>query len=364
MKNAKAIAGILAILSITVFLLVLFTHKHPQEKPHTSQTEKLSPSPVYPKNASTSLEKNAEDSDGDADNLVPSPPDSRLLEEVRNWGKTPIVFYGKVVDEKSQAVNDALIRYSTTDLSPEGRTMRETRSSSDGTFSIQHVHGKNLVVRVSKAGYYEYQDARRGFQYAGPGDHFVPNKDKPEIFRLRKKEKQAPLLTRQKLFTFPTDGSFHSLLLFKALRKEGNLSDADIVVSFRRDQTQPRGSQSWSLLLQVPQGGGLIESHEEFMFLAPETGYQTNVQLGASRSADVEKQYYLRLPNNEGYARLKMTFIPNYNETGAMDLDYAINPTTSRILESDEKKWYDVISKSQGAIELVLRHKPEPENTP
>lgn len=363
MKNAKAIAGILAILSITGFLLVLFASKHPQEKLHTSQTKKLSPSPVYTKNATIDLENNAEDSDGDTDNLVPSPPDPRLLEEVRNWGRTPIVFYGKVVDDKMKSVNDALIRYSTTDLSSEGRTMRETRSSSDGTFSIQNVHGKNLVVRVSKAGYYEYQDARRGFQYAGPGDHFTPNKDKPEIFRLYKKGQQAPLLARQKLFTFPPDGSFHSLLLFKAQRKEGTLNDADLLVSFRRDRTQPRGSQSWSLLLQVPEGGGLIESNEEFMFLAPEAGYQTNVQLGASTSGDVQKQYYLRLPNNEGYARLKMTIIPDYNETGALDLNYAINPTPSRILEADEQSWFEVVSKGQGAIELILRHKPKPEDT-
>lgn len=364
MKNAKLAAGILATLSIAVILLALLTRSHQQKDSSFSPNNMPLMSSVYDNTTSTSREPITEDTDEDAEILNPAPPDPKLLEEVISWWKAPIVFYGKVTDNDGHPIPNAKVNLMINDLSKEGTTEYHKTADSNGRFEVLGLRGKHLHIDITKEGYYQGRGSYRSFQYAGPGDHFTPNKDKPEIFRLYKKGQQAPLLARQKLFTFPPDGSFHSLLLFKAQRKEGTLDDADLLVSFRRDHTQPRGSQSWSLLLQVPKGGGLIESNEEFMFLAPETGYQKNVQLGAGTSGDVQKQYYLRLPNNEGYARLKMTVIPDYNETGAMDLDYAINPTLSRILESDEKSWYDAVSKGQGAIELVLRHKPATEDTP
>ena len=68
----------------------------------------------------------------------------KIEEEVAGWGKMPIKFYGKVLDEMSQSIEGASIDYSITDLSPEGRTMYHAKSKRDGSFLIENRQGKNL----------------------------------------------------------------------------------------------------------------------------------------------------------------------------------------------------------------------------
>jgi|GEM_PF-1869976 len=365
MENAKAIAGILAILSITVFLLVLFALKQPQEKPHTSQTEKLSPSPVYPKNDSTSLKKDAEASDENADNLVPSPPDPRLLEEVRNWGKTPIVFYGKVVDEKNIAIPNAKVDLRVNDLSKEGTTKYQKESDSSGTFVVQGLRGKHLHIDVKKEGYYQGKESFRSFQYAGPGDHFVPNKDKPEIFRLRKKGQQAPLIITGGGIQLPKDGTPVEISLLNGRQAKQGQGDLIVRAWSETDKKTPNGEFPWRFVLEVPQGG-LQANTEEFAFKAPESGYipkleQQFIPSTPGWRSHLEGESFLK--NQDGnYALVHWEMIPGGSHF--IYLRSRLNPTGSRVLESDEKSWYDAVSKGQGVFELVLRHKPEPENTP
>lgn len=348
---------ILAMLALLWFLVKPTKPTSPSEVPVNSKT-------FHANAVNSSHENHSDDSNTDTDKLVPPALDLKLLEEVRNWGKTPIVFYGKVVDEKSQAVSDALIRYSTTDLSPEGRTMREIRSSNDGTFSIQRVHGKNLVVRVTKDGYYEYQDARRGFQYAGPGDHFAPDKDKPEIFRLRKKGQQEPLIITGGSIKLPKDGTPVEISLLNGRQTLQGQGDLVVRAWSETDKKAPHGEFPWRFVFEVPQGG-LQPSKEEFAFKAPESGYTTKLEQQFIPSTQgwrsrLEGSSFLK--NRDGhYALVHWEMIPGGSHF--IYLRSRLNPTGSRVLEADEKSWYEAVSKGQGVYELVLRHKPKPEDT-
>ena len=213
------------------------------------------------------------------------------------------------------------------------------------------------MVRVSKRGYYQYTDAWRGFQYGGPGDEYTPDAKKPEIFRLRKKGVEEPLVQDGSLFGFPIDGAEQSIDFFKKIRKPGRFEDTDLIVSFHRNGKDVERTLNWSVKFEIPKGGGLIESDEEFMFMAPESGYRAVYELKNLDTPREEKKFYIKLPENQGYARVEMAFMPDYNDSAAIDMKYFINPT-SRNLEYDHGWSIQVKWRRDDSVELVY---PTPE---
>ncbi len=118
-----------------------------------------------------------------------------LLEHSRNAWKTPIEFYGKVLDEATNPVAGVQIDFDCNDLSSTGTSSYRTESDGNGLFSINNIKGKLLVVKVSKEGYYARTPFGKYFFYAGENENFVPNADAPVIFWLRKKGQGVELVT-------------------------------------------------------------------------------------------------------------------------------------------------------------------------
>ena len=100
----------------------------------------------------------------------------RYLEESRldrQWPwKQSIDFYGKVVDERGQAVEGAAVEMSWmswNDLSEERTSKTNMLSYSSGLFALEGQQGKLLSVSVSKAGYYSPPIGWiKSFEYANP----------------------------------------------------------------------------------------------------------------------------------------------------------------------------------------------------
>lgn len=70
-----------------------------------------------------------------------------------DW-KTPIEFYGKIVDERAAPVPEANVTFLWTDLSREGSSQLKTLSDEQGMFALKGVRGKTLVIEIRKEGYY------------------------------------------------------------------------------------------------------------------------------------------------------------------------------------------------------------------
>lgn len=94
--------------------------------------------------------------------------------------RTPIDFYGQVVDENGVAVADAKVVFGLNNL--KGHSAIETMSDSAGFFELLNRKGKHLSVRVSKEGYYTSAQNQTGFFYAGRNNNFVPNASNPVLF--------------------------------------------------------------------------------------------------------------------------------------------------------------------------------------
>ncbi len=252
--------------------------------------------------------------------------------------RTPIEFYGKVVDENETPVQGTQIEFSCTDLSAAGNSYYRTTSDAAGLFSLNNVQGKLLVVRnIEKEGYYVSKQNRNNFFYAGENENFIPDVGNPIVFRLRKKGQAEPLVVSEGIFSVSISGKLLEIDLKtgKATASgKGNL----IVEFYRTPLDQTKGQiYDWSFQISVP-GGGLALSTNEFDFLAAKGGYEPVGKI--ETPASLEKQWYGRF-NRKYFIRFAdgtygriLVDLMSYN--GSLKIESFINPSGSRNLEYNE----------------------------
>ena len=258
-----------------------------------------------------------------------------------------ITFYGKVVDEKGNPVEGATAFFSVNDLSENSATPFEIKSDDEGLFSLRNVKGGGTSVRVFKDGHYTSPTEYRYFDYNRESASHVPDANNPVIFQLRKKGEAAELVHREKLFTFTIDGTVHYIDLLTGKKYVGGSSQGDFSVRIIRSQKSSNDRFDWEVVLEAVGDGGFIESTEEFMLQAPEDGYQPVIHIGynapdANWRSEERRKFYLRSRAGKFYTRLETTIIPEYNNKGAIDLNYYLNPDKSRNLEYDKSKEIEV----------------------
>ena len=116
----------------------------------------------------------------------------------------------------------------------------------------------------------------------------------------------------------------------------------DLLVHFSVSELNADRKFDWSLTLEAADGG-LVESNEEFMFLAPANGYQSTIEISQQADdpnwvSEQKRKFYITSRRGSVYGRLEMTIIPNYNQNAAIDLLYFINTNASRNLEYDPQQ--------------------------
>lgn len=265
---------------------------------------------------------------------------SRKADPLYDW-KQPIDFYGKAVDENNQSVAGASVDYTWSTISTNGTLTKQGVTDGSGFFEI-HETGKGISITVSKQGYYTTPSERlRSYEYANPGDGlFTPDAANPVVFRLRKKGEAAQLIHGLKLFGSRVDGTLSYVDLTTA--KAALTPPGDLTVQCTRSERNADKRFDWTFTLGVP-GGGLIESTNEFMFLAPDGGYQPSFQI-SHRINDPDwtgrekRKFFVRSHDGQHYARIEITIIPDYSQNAAYDLEWYLNPNGSPNLESAPDK--------------------------
>jgi hypothetical protein len=274
----------------------------------------------------------------------------RYIENVKadpdyDW-KQPINFYGRVVDENNQPVAGATAGFEWTDLSQKGTSKATAISDETGFFSLTDRQGKRLVVDVAKDGYYSGGNSRNAaFEYANPGDGlFTPDSANPVVFHLRKKGEAAQLIHGLKLFGSRVDGTLSYVDLTTA--KNGRTPPGDLTVQCTRSERNADKKFDWTFTLGVP-GGGLIKSTDEFMFLAPDSGYQPTFQIShrindPDWTGQEKHKFFIKSQDGRHYARIEITIMPDYNQNAAYDVEWFLNPNGSPNLESAPDKTTNV----------------------
>jgi hypothetical protein len=254
------------------------------------------------------------------------------MERMQNEWRTPIEFYGKVVDENENPVTNADVHFIWTDLSPTGNSERTAKSDGNGLFFLLNTTGKNLIIDVSKAGYYPYQPFA-SFNYAGENQNFVPDQNNPIVFRLKKRGKGEELIHFDKGFPVPKNGApiLIDLLTGNLITSGENTLKVEC---WTYDKEKREGWKfDWKCRISVP-GGGLQIYNQEFPFLAPEDGYSPNDEIDMTVkpgwSQDLKRNYFIHTADGK-FGRITFTMITHGDHF--CRIDSFLNPDDSRNLE-------------------------------
>jgi hypothetical protein len=253
--------------------------------------------------------------------------------------QAPIEFYGKVVDENSNAVAGAKIGFHWVEIpTEEGNRTTTTESDAAGLFSLHGQRGPSLTVWFSKEGYYSSRGGQMSFNYASGPDILSPDPQNPVVFNLKKKGTPEPLvhiagigLRTMRDYLLAADGKPTEVSL-----RDGRLAPAgqrDLKVEFRAGESIAPSEISWWCRVTVPDGG-LIQTSEEFPFLAPENSYQEFDQWSITSTnwtESLDKQYYVKLRDgNFGRVKLRVIGVP---KRAYFRMESFLNPSGSRNLE-------------------------------
>lgn len=215
--------------------------------------------------------------------------------------KTPIDFYGIVLDQYGKPVPSAEINASVADNMISG-SLLNTKSDAMGRFTLK-TRGAGLHIEVKKGGYRrtepesEISPSSQGFDYGvdvGRGIH-RPDPSAPIVFHLRKAVNPVPLERLSANPKVPRDGTSIAVSLEKT-------SKVSIQISCRtiEDNPIPNGPYKWRCEVAI-QGGGIQEVADEQSFLAPDKDYSASALIDMRKTLDrnlwssrVTKNYWLR----------------------------------------------------------------------
>ena len=249
----------------------------------------------------------------------------------------PIKFYGKVVDDTGQPVPAADVHFQWTTLSTRGTGEVDTQTDSQGRFALEGVHGKRLLVRLSKPGY-DPSDARNktSFEYAIPSDEMYhePYAEAPIVFHLRKQKPSPDVVSKSTKVMLQGDAATVRISFETGKpRATGEL----LIVASKPWPPRPMSpSYDWNVGFHI-ENGGFVDAPEQFAFEAPESGYvpdytvDMRAALGSGWKVNVERTVYFVVGQPKRYGRL--TFRTDGNSRYIF-LYYVINRSGSRNLEA------------------------------
>jgi hypothetical protein len=256
---------------------------------------------------------------------------------------TPISFWGKVIDEKGNAVPGATVKFGANDNpNPMEQGSKYTVSANDrGLFSIRGIHGIALNVEVSKEGYYATPESRGGVNYVlkNNTDRPVPTSANPAVFVLRKKGDVVKLIyISERQIKVPKNGSPTEISLESGRAVPAGYGGLKIECWTEDEKKDAQGKYPWHCRVSVP-GGGLLKREGNFNFQAPDADYPSYDDIGPPNerwSAMAERQYFVKTADGH-FARVNLQM-----RTGGVHfvmIESYFNPTPgSQNLEYDPGK--------------------------
>jgi len=276
----------------------------------------------------------------------------RKLDPTSEW-RTPIEFFGKVIDERNQPVAGASIDVAWSGTvekyGGDGVGKRTLTSDANGMFTLTGVEGKGMTVQVSKDGYHVPSKSNmQWFEYAGFWEptFIEPERDKPIIFHLVKRSVAEPTyrVRQRSIATSPSWVKHIDLLAQPAETSAGGDMALRIVRSPNPGYQNPF---DWELIIEGSGGAEFVESKDEFMLRAPDEGYQNTLSKSFKqvRGNSIETlKFYVRNKTRKLYAAVSVQVTPYYpnhatkEDSACFIVTGTVNPNDSPNLEYDPEK--------------------------
>jgi hypothetical protein len=230
---------------------------------------------------------------------------------------TPILFYGKVIDQDGNPVAGAEVEYAGNNIPWGGAARQQMNTDAAGEFRITS-KGISLSVNVSKENYRSVlrrsdippaeaagdPSSSDSFNYAklfGPTVH-QPDKARPIIFTLYKSGVLEPLIVdKGKDLIMAKDGT--------PIRVQLQPENPKTLIELQcwTDEKSPNAERhyDWRFKMTIP-AGSMVERTNEIAFTAPESGYDQQVfeysmakeLLGNQWKYEVKKSFFIRFEND------------------------------------------------------------------
>jgi hypothetical protein len=175
---------------------------------------------------------------------------------------TPVLFFGKVLDDKGNPIASANVDASFADSPFSGDTEEKLETDSRGRFWTWG-HGLGVVIDVSKSGYYILHDSGGVFDYCylGHPTNRHTNPFNPAVFVLRRMGVCEPLMERSmggRFAKFGANGSPISLDLSEGRAYRISSEDIRIQAWIYDENVIPNSHEhyDWRVVITVP-GTGL-----------------------------------------------------------------------------------------------------------
>jgi len=277
----------------------------------------------------------------------------------------PLRYYGKVIDQKGMGIEGVKVKVKVTafnevfnfgnNTSDQKITLLELTTDRQGLFSIANIKGQHLGIGpLKKEGCRMEDKAYITSEYdpTRPDIFPIPDPKSPVVFHMWKTVEAEPLIQVALRYTPGgisrgyTIGKIYTIDLLKEKKTEGANAEGDFRIQFKRAaQVKPKEHYEWSLVIEVV-NGGIIETDDRFLYLAPESGYKPHYELVMSSanpnwSSVTNKKFYLRSREGKVCAAIDMEIRVGWEERGTIAITYLANPAGSRNLESDPGKLID-----------------------
>jgi hypothetical protein len=257
--------------------------------------------------------------------------------------KMPIKFYGKVVDQFDQPVAEAEVELNwTTVIGPIPDPKKRISTDSDGRFEVAGIQGKRLWVAVDKQGYLYSSNSVSSFEYAAffNDNFYVPDPNNPVVFRLQK------LMGAEPMYKYLPYGetALGGAPLILNVEKGKVAAQGDLSFSVALGAETNRNGSDFIVTMQGLNGAGFVFSDEEFLFKAPESGYENiftvthKVNVPNYRPEQILRFYVRTGTGKYAAAEVKISLWGDLSRADFRAILY-YNPSGSRNLEFDQNKW-------------------------
>ncbi len=250
--------------------------------------------------------------------------------------KTPIEFFGKVIDENNKPVANAAVEAQWVGLEETRDGVGKKKLSSDinGKITITGLKGKCMSVRVSKKGYFtSHKIPNNDFEYAGFWEpNFIePDRENPVIFHLIKRvPRESVKVIGYRVFELPS-----TIMYIDLLSQNGfSPSQGDFTIKVSRESL-PGNANIFNGSIDVRSIGSaeFSESDEELMMSAPDNGYVKSITKtfrNNNGSTDEILRFYIRNSERKFYAKVELKFVLLYPKNNQQTICTSINSVVNQ----------------------------------
>jgi hypothetical protein len=276
----------------------------------------------------------------------------KLEEFVQTYNKShniPVEFYGQFIDQNGNPIAGVKMnvtirqQYAVSAIERSSITKEiplETTSAQDGRLAIRGEKGDSLHIdSIQKDGYLLSPKIEKTYEYVSSIEPFHFDPQNPVIIKMWKElPVKEQLIIGSHVFGIDS-GNVYTLDLIQGKKFAGETAGDLRVTITRPTDAKPGNKYAWSVLIEAV-NGGLVEapSDDEFMYLAPASGYEPKFEVelnpnDADWKKEINKWFFVRSRDSQVYGRIQVTVYPIYNVHSAVELNYAINPNGSRNLQ-------------------------------